>query len=483
MRRLPILALALSLVASAPAASQDAPNIIESYDRAKRLIDRAVTAHGGIDALRGGRQMRVRFTGDDVWRHQSRAAAPPYDREPHRSELFIDLEKGRVVVDQQRSYPGGIHRSFRFVTDGDKSYYVNHRHQTYTVSDYPRAATQINNLYALPQLILLDVVESGRRARSLGRMRLASGIVVDAVVTTTANGPLTVGFHPETGRLHCTFGIADDRVAGVSAGETEFLDYRDLNGVLLPTRRVVSVGGEISEERIYAEATPNYRSPDDLVRTPAGYVEFTGATSVPQVRELARDVWMVGGGSASLVVGFADHLLVVDAPPSSAAATLKQIASLAPGKPVRFVVPTHHHDDHSTGVRAYAGAGAKVVTTAGNRLFLEKIAGAPVEVITGQRVFSDGTRTVEIHDIGRNGHANEMLVAWLPVEGVLFGGDLIDATAGGIIERGSNNELTQFFDAWVRARKWSVRTFADGHGAILDAGAFRDLLSRPVFPR
>ncbi|HWI19621.1 MAG TPA: MBL fold metallo-hydrolase [Vicinamibacterales bacterium] len=477
------LALFFLLAASAAARSQDAPNIIASYNRAKQLVDRAVAAHGGVEALRAARQMRVRFAGDDVWRHQSRAAAPPYDRVPHSSELFIDLEKGRVVVDQQRSYPGNIHRSHRFVTDGDKSYFVNHRHQTYTVAEYPRASTQINNLYLLPQLILLDVVESGRRIRPAGRMTLASGIVVDAVMTTTPNGPLMVGFHPETGRLHCTFGIADDRVAGLSAGETEFLDYRDLNGVLLPTKRVVSIGGEVMEERIYAEATPNYRSPDDLVRPPAGYTAFTADTSIPQVRQLGRDVWMVGGGSASLVVGFADHVLVVDAPPSSAAATIKQIASLAPGKPIRFVVPTHHHDDHSVGIRAYAGAGAKVVTTPGNQAFLEKIAGAPVEIITGPRVFSDATRTVEIHDIGRNGHSNEMLVAWLPTEGILFGGDLIDATASGFIERGSNNELTQYFDRWVQARKWAVRTYADGHGSVLDSAAFKDLLSRPVVPR
>jgi glyoxylase-like metal-dependent hydrolase (beta-lactamase superfamily II) len=482
MRRIPVLALVLMLAASSRVVSQDAPNIIESYNRAKQLVDRAVASHGGIDALRGARQMRVRFTGDDVWRHQSRAAAPPYDREPHKSELFIDLDKGRLVNETERSYPGGIHRQFRFVTDGEKSYYVNHRDRTYRVEDYARAETQIGNLYALPQFILLDVVDSGRRLRSLGRLRLASGIIVDAIVTTTVNGPLTVGFHPESGRLHCTFGLADDRVAGLSAGETEFLDYRDLNGVFLPTRRVVSLAGDVVEDYIYADATPNYRSPDDLVQPPAGYVEFTEPPAVP-VRELAREVWMVGGGSASLVVGFADHLLVVDAPPSSGADTLKRIASLAPGKPIRFVVPTHHHDDHATGVRAYAGAGAKVVTTAGNKPLLEKIAGAPVEVLTGQRVFSDATRRVEIHDIGPTQHANEMLVAWLPTEGILFGGDVIDVPAGGAVQRGSNNVLTQLFAAWVGKRQWPVRTYADGHGAMLDAAAFKDLLSRPVIPR
>jgi glyoxylase-like metal-dependent hydrolase (beta-lactamase superfamily II) len=253
--------------------------------------------------------------------------------------------------------------------------------------------------------------------------------------------------------------------------------------VFLPTRRVVTVAGEVTEERIYADATPNYRSPDALARPPAGYQELPAPAAVPPVREVAREVWMVGGNSASLVVGFADHVLVMDAPPSTAAATVAHIAKLAPGKPIRFVVPTHHHDDHSTGVRAYASAGARVVTTPGNRMLLEKIVGAPVDVIPGRRVFSDGTRTVEIHDIGRNQHSNEMLVAWLPAEGILFGGDLIDVPGGATIQRGSNNAVTQFFAAWVRERAWPVHTFADGHGAVLDAGAFKALLSRPVIPR
>jgi glyoxylase-like metal-dependent hydrolase (beta-lactamase superfamily II) len=42
----------------------------------------------------------------------------------------------------------------------------------------------------------------------------------------------------------------------------------------------------------------------------------------------------------------------------------------------------------------------------------------------GRRVIEDGTRRVELIDIGPNPHAKEMVIAWLPAEKVVFQGDL-----------------------------------------------------------
>jgi hypothetical protein len=53
----------------------------------------------------------------------------------------------------------------------------------------------------------------------------------------------------------------------------------------------------------------------------------------------------------------------------------------------------------------------------------------------GKRVISDGSRTLELLDVGPNPHAREMMVAYLPKERVVFQGDLFfippnDAPAG-----------------------------------------------------
>ncbi len=50
-----------------------------------------------------------------------------------------------------------------------------------------------------------------------------------------------------------------------------------------------------------------------------------------------------------------------------------------------------------------------------------------------KRVFQDDKHVVELYDIGPNPHANEMIVAYLPKEKILFQGDLLNPAANGTI--------------------------------------------------
>ncbi len=105
-----------------------------------------------------------------------------------------------------------------------------------------------------------------------------------------------------------------------------------------------------------------------------------------------------------------------------------------------------------------------------------------VEAIAGKkRVFSDGTRTLEIHDVGPNAHAEEMLVAWLPNEGILFQADLIEAPRG-VATRGSNAQATMQFAEFVRARGWNVRLFVGAHGTLASPAEFETLTRLPILP-
>ena len=114
---------------------------------------------------------------------------------------------------------------------------------------------------------------------------------------------------------------------------------------------------------------------------------------------------------------------------------LAKIAETAPGKPVRYLVPTHYHSDHTGGLRAYIAKGVTIVTTPGNRGFVERLAKATktirpdllsreprapvIETFTGKRVFDDGTRTLELLDIGPSPHVTESVIAYLPKQGGL----------------------------------------------------------------
>lgn len=475
-------AFLLAVGASATLLAQSAPTTSESYGRARRLVDQAVAAHGGIDALRAARQMRVRREGVDVWRNQSRGAAPPYDRERFASDMHIDLANGRLVAEEARTYPGGTHRHFSFVTSRDGAYYLNHRRRTFYVDDFPPAETQTGNLWGLPQLLLLAAHESDSRLRALGRITLSSGAIVEAVATTADGNSLTLGFEPETHLVRAQIGMRADAVEGLSANEVEFLSYRLLDGVLMPERRVNWTAGEITQETTFTSVMQNYTAPDTVVRPPASYQKSVPPESQP-VRELAPRVWLIGGSAASLVVSMDDHLIVIDASPGSAATVAKLSASLAPGAPIRYVAPTHHHDDHAPGLRTFAQAGATVVTTPGNQALFERLSGARAEIVTGARTFTAGGRRLELHDLGDGPHAREMLVAWLPMEGILFSADLIDIGGDGEVHAGMNNDTTMHFARSIAAKGWTVRTHAGAHGGVIDDATFKRIVAQPIVPQ
>jgi glyoxylase-like metal-dependent hydrolase (beta-lactamase superfamily II) len=474
-------AIAALVVSVTVLAQQAPPGLLDSYARARQIIDRAVAAHGGLDALRSARQMRVTREGHDVWRHQSRAVAPPYDRERFTSELQIDLSNGRLIAEEKRTYPGGTHRHFSFVTAREQSYYVNHRSRTYRSDDYPPAETQTGNLYTLPQLAVLAAYESGMAARSLGRIALSTGTSVAAVVTTANGGSLTAGFDPDTYLLRAILSVRTDAVEGPAANETEFLSYRTINSMLMPERRVTRVAGEVTQDTTFTSVTRDYTVPDAAVTPPSDY-EKVAVNDTPAVRELAQGVWLVGGDAASLVVAMDDHVIIVDAPTGASSRIGEHLEKLAPGKPVRYVVPTHHHDDHAPGLRALARPGSVVLATAGNAALFERIARPAIEIVRRSRVFTSADNRVEIHDIGPSPHANEMLVAWLPADGILFSSDLIDLGAEGRVRPGSNNETTMHYAQWLRERAWSVRTHAGGHGGVIDDAVFQALIRQPIEP-
>jgi glyoxylase-like metal-dependent hydrolase (beta-lactamase superfamily II) len=128
---------------------------------------------------------------------------------------------------------------------------------------------------------------------------------------------------------------------------------------------------------------------------------------------------------------------------------LAKIKEAVPGKPIKYLVLTHHHSDHSGGFREYVTEGATIVTTSINKRFLEGINDSQssllpkgsvlrpntlkVETVNGKRVFQDSNHVVELYDFGPNPHAKEILGVYLPKEKILFQGDLLSTAPNGSI--------------------------------------------------
>lgn len=118
---------------------------------------------------------------------------------------------------------------------------------------------------------------------------------------------------------------------------------------------------------------------------------------------------------------------------------LAAVKQLAPGKPIRTVVNSHHHFDHAGGLRAAAAEGATILAQGAAATYFEqhfatKNAIAPdalaksgkkakVKSVGNKLVLNDGVRTVELHRIADSGHGETFLLAYLPKEKLLIEAD------------------------------------------------------------
>ena len=155
-----------------------------------------------------------------------------------------------------------------------------------------------------------------------------------------------------------------------------------------------------------------------------------------------------GNGSYdSVIVEFRDHIMMLEAGPAEATmlAYIAEAKKLMGNKPIRYVVNTHPHSDHTRGLPTMVAEGATIVTQKNNEEFFEKALNTPrtlltdrlakeakkakVESFTDKKVYSEGGRVVELDHIRTAPHSNGLLVAYLPKERILFQGDF-SVTAG-----------------------------------------------------
>ena len=135
--------------------------------------------------------------------------------------------------------------------------------------------------------------------------------------------------------------------------------------------------------------------------------------------------------------------MLIDAPQSDARtlAVIAKARELRPGKPLTHVVNSHHHFDHSGGIRAAVAEGLTVITHEGNAAFIEEIVKRPhtrvpdalaknpkplkIETVTDEKVMTDGTMIVNLYSIPGE-HSETMLMAYLPKERALVVIDLYE---------------------------------------------------------
>jgi glyoxylase-like metal-dependent hydrolase (beta-lactamase superfamily II) len=274
----------------------------------------------------------------------------------------------------------------------------------------------------------------------------------------------------------------DNPVLGDTLVETTFSDYRDFGGLMFPGHIVRSQGGHPVLDLTVSAAKLN--PPVDLP-VPDSVRAAAAAPITATAEKLADGVYYVKGGSHhSVAIEQADHVVVVEGPQNEARslAVIAKVKETIPNKPLRYLINTHVHFDHSGGLRTWVDEGATIVTHQMNKPYYEQAWAAPrtlnpdrlaeskksamFETVSGKHVLTDGTRSIEIHEIAGSGHNDGFLMVYLPKEKILIEGDAYTPVAAGATLPPPNPFAVNLHEN-VQRLKLDVRQIAALHGPRL----------------
>lgn len=498
------LLVLLSACSSAPPAGPDA---------ARALIEESAAAMGGWAALDAVKSQEILTGGGDL--EPMQAVEPNGEaREINQfgQSIIVNFEKNqfRLVFDAMRVYPTRQPVKFAEVIDGDAGMLETPTAKGDTARErlHPaRLAARQRDVRRMPVRVLYTAKSASDLTRAEDK---ADGARKLHVLTYTDGGqPVELQldtFNKLPARVIYT---EDDPIYGDTLNEIAFFDWREYSGVRLPATQAFFLNGnKIREERVRTLINnPKYDEnslavPADIRSQPengerivsqwplrrvvmgVGYQDF-GREQKVDIVEAAKGVYHVKGSTHhSMAVEMKDHVVVVEAPlfEERSAAVIKALEAKIPGKPVKYVVMTHFHIDHSGGMRAYAAKGAAILAHEKNVQFLKTMFSRPktvrpdslakagnvtpnVEGVKGAKSLTDGERTIEIREI-ENPHAGGMLAVYLPKEKLLFASDLF--TPGTPVDPANTNGVANAAALYkaITDQKLDVARIVGGHGEI-----------------
>lgn len=269
-------------------------------------------------------------------------------------------------------------------------------------------------------------------------------------------------------------------VLGDTLVETRFEAYRDFAGIPFPSRIVRSQGGHpVLDLQVSDVKTAAVTGLD----VPQNVRDAKPAPLTVNIAQLADGVHYVTGGSHhSVAIEQRDHLVLVEAPQTEerSQAVLAKLKAQFPGKPVRSLINTHAHFDHSGGLRTYVAEGATIVTAEANRGFYETAWAAPrtlepdalakapkaarFQTFRDKLVLGDGSRAIELHQIAGNGHNDAFALIYLPHSKILIQADAYTPLAANAPRPANLNPFTVNLHQNVERLKLDVAQVAALHG-------------------
>jgi hypothetical protein len=399
---------------------------------AARALDAAAAAMGGKERLQRITNFTLTGFGQQVYQDgggnvTGDVNAPPKWRGVVDAQRSFDLRAGRALSQERRGL------QFPFAAPFGLS--------------WDRATTLQSGAELMdhPLPALLEAIASGTR---LGPVTVEEGLTV-VQFTTRDGAAVWMALDTVTHLPTWTRRIVPHTNLGDVAITAYFTGYVPFDGVQLPLglmhridwRNQVTQMFQVDSYRLDVPAAQLPNFPAATARSAAA------PASQVVVTPLAKGVWdvRVGNNNGGPAIEFADHLVLFEAN-GSAAATLARIDAanrLVPGKTVTHLIVSHHHFDHTAGLRAAVSRGLGLIAHRGNEGILREIIERAAVVypddlarnphpfrftpVDEKLVLADSTQRLEIYHVVGHAHMANAVFAYVPAARIMMEGDLGDA--------------------------------------------------------
>jgi glyoxylase-like metal-dependent hydrolase (beta-lactamase superfamily II) len=471
------------------------------------LINQAITAEGGADALRNLKGISIKADAMHWEPGQSKAAGgEPRFLGNSTVGITWDLTRGmaRSEWDRDMKYPAVeklkytevIQPTLGFVTDDKGS----------KAASAIRVAAGLRELERASPTLLLKVLDAKTGVRPLANEKLGNKAYL-AIGYADGGRNFTILLDPQSKLPAAIRTRDDDNIAGDSTYDLVLSDWKAVGGAKLAHTLSYQLNGVEVGKVTYKEVTANptiavdaFAVPDAAkqgVKPPAtanvpyqwvlrrialgrfldsdGIITPAGGSL--KLVELAPNVQHVQGGTANnLIVAMKDHLVIFDAPYGELQSrwVIDEAKKKYPGKPVRYLVLTHHHMDHTGGTRTYIAEGATVIVPAPDKGYFEQVAraahtvapdelakkprAAKIQEVKDQLSLKDDTNEIRLYNIA-NPHAEGMFLGHVVNGNVVYVTDILSPR--GPIER---NPGTLAVGEALKKNNITGSTIAGGHG-------------------
>ena len=532
MRRLlnlSVIALLVMLASCEAPRSSSSGAYPDTRSARQPLVERAVSAMGGVEAMRALRAASIRGNVKHWEPEQSHAPGGEARFAAEAGfELIMDFATRHTRIDWDKKFAYPAPRNFKYTevvtpaagyvvgidSNGRNALSLKSNPPAHTMSGLRLATTQ-REVARVSPLLMYELYNNSARVRAAPNQAVGA-LSYPAVSYAAGGASLIVMFDPQSGLPVRVRTLDYDNIWGDVNYDVVLGEWQPLAGVRVATHQRYEMNGRTVADARWTQMTPNPQlnpaglSVPDTVRATAarpatGNVPYqwvirrqfigtyldsdnisydTQGSQGLRMQELAPGVQhVVGGTHNALVVDMRDHLIVFDAPVSDWQSqwTMRAAQGRYGPKPVRYLVLTHHHMDHAGGLRAYLAQGATLVVgrsaTAHYRRVLAAsarrnpdlgpydFARANITEVQDRYVMTDGQREVSAH-LTENPHVEAMLIGYVADARIGFVTDIWSPGAAPLPKE-INSPLAAVVNA-VRRAGISPLRFAGGHGSTAE---------------